>query len=197
MKKNGIILNGVIILRRKYMKKGHSIIEVGLLLCFVVVISLAAITIYNNQKTNLAYLSKPTIPLNLNKTSDADKLKEPICNPAYNKVETAGTNALIKLGISAENYEATMANLSYARLKSFATGGNDDIFTLANKLKDALGVTCDSVNPEKVTAATLSSFTEILNAAVAALNSNDTPQSVKDQANNYIAQVKSMLNYKS
>lgn len=194
MKKNGIILNGIIILRRKYMKKGHSIVEVGLLLCFVVVISLAAITIYNNQKNNLAYLSKPTIPFNLNKTSDPGKLNERICNPAYNKVETAGTNALTLLNMPAEDYEAAIVKLSYDRLKSFATGGDDkNIFTLANSLNDSLHLGLTPITPEKVTAGTLSTFTEILNAAVNAINSGNTDPNL----NAYVTQMKSMLSSQS
>lgn len=189
-KKMVLYLMEVITLRREYMKKGHSIIEVALLLCFIVGISFAAITIYNNQKTDLAYMSKPTVPVNIKTTTGVNALKEPVGNPRYNKIETAGTNALTYLGLTPEAYDAAMAKVTYAQLKSSATGSEDNnIFTLANKLKRDLGLQCADVSPEKVTAKTLSVFSEILNAAVALPDSSP----YKPTANAFIAQVKSLL----
>lgn len=176
------------------MKRAQSLLEIALLLCFVVTISFAVISMFNNQKIKLADMSKSTIPVNL-KTANGDTLKEPIVNSSFNKIETAGTNALEFLNTTANNYETTMAKITFAQLKQFTTGGEDDIFKLANDLNNSLNLGNKPVFPERVTTDTLSIFTKILNAAVAAVESNDSAitQDVKDKANSYITQVKSLL----
>lgn len=180
----------VIILRRKYMKKGHGVLEIALILCFVAAISFAAISIYNNQKNILVFMSKPTVPVNVN-TIDANKAQETVINSPYNKIETAGTNALIRLGMdSPKEFETAMAKVNYGKLQSLATGRDeDDIFKLANALNDALGLGFADVSSEKVTPETLSIFTKILDAAVALPDSS----SFKSTANAYIAQFKLLL----
>lgn len=189
MKGNGIILNGSYNLRRKYMKKGHGISEIALMLCFIAVISFAAISIYNHQKGTLVYMSKPTVSVNLS-TMDTNRAQEKIISP-YDKIETAGTNALTLLGMDdADDYKTAMEGVTYAKLQSLANGTNNDIFTLANELKEVLNLTSiDRVSPGNVTPETLSILTKILNAA--ADLPDDSPY--KNMANSYITQVKSLL----
>lgn len=180
------------------MKKAHSLLEIALLLCVVVAVSFAAVSMFNNQKIKLADMSKSTIPINLN-TADEDTLKKPIVDFSFNKIETAGTNALTFLNMTANDYETAMAKITFAQLKQFATGGKDDIFKLANDLNDSLNLGHRPLFSEKVTTDTLSAFAKILNAAIDAIESDDSAitQDVKDKANNYINQVKSLLSLTS
>lgn len=169
------------------MKKGHGVLEIALMLCFIAAISFAAISVYSHQKNILVFMSKPTVPVNL-KTMDKTKAQENIISP-YNKVETAGTNALTLLGMTSNRYQTAMEGITYAKLQSLATGNDNDIFTLANVLQRRLGLNLQNVSSEKVTPDTLSTLTKILDAAVAL--PDDSPY--KDIANSFITQFKALL----
>ncbi|MDD3437665.1 MAG: hypothetical protein PHC64_10990 [Candidatus Gastranaerophilales bacterium] len=174
------------------MRKAVNIVEIALILCLVVVVSIAAMTMYNNQKLRVANLSTvKTTPVNLKTTKwSSDVLSKKV---PYDKTETAGTNALTYLGVSEAKFNEAMSKLTYAQLKAAVTDKNNDIFTLANDLISKLNLGYDKVSLESVTSSTLSTLTGVLNAAVIAINSDRITTPIKTVAKNYVTQVKSLL----
>lgn len=178
------------------MKKAHSILEVALLLCFVVVISIAVMTVFNNQKSKLVGLSGSKLTnqsVNLKDGSlSADKLNDKV---KYDKVETAGTSALTQLGVSAETFNNALSNVTYAQLQAASSGNkNDNVFDLANLLISKLNLSYNEVDAANVNVETLTTFVGVLNAAADAISSPTTDEETKTIATNYVNQVKSLLN---
>lgn len=176
------------------MKKAHNILEIALLLFFVVAVSFTAFSIYNNQKMQLADLSKSTIKsqsvdlksANLN----ASKLNDTV---PYNKTETAGTNALTYLGKSASELEAALSEVTYADLVAASENNEENIFTLANSLISQLNLKYANVSENDINVNTLSTLVGVFDAAISAVDSSNTEASVKTIADNYIDSFESLL----
>lgn len=178
------------------MKKAHGVLEIALLLCFVVAISFAAMTMFNNQKFKLADMSKSHLnsqSVNLG-TLKPSQLEFTV---NYNKIETAGTNALTYLGMDSNGFKTAMSDVTYAKLKSAATGGDDDLFNITNQLITTLNLNYEKVSAQDVNINTLSTVIGVLNAAANTLASENTTTGVKELANSYITQIRSLLDLKS
>lgn len=176
------------------MKKAHTMVEMALLLCFVVIVSITLMTIFNNQKLKLNNMSKSTLntqSVNVKDTNlSAAKLNDKV---NYDKIETAGTSALTKLGVSSETFNNAVSNVTYAQLRDAAAGDDKDVYDLANLLITQLNLKYDKVSAENVNTETLTTFIGVLNAAAGAALSPTVDDQTKSLANNYIGKVKSLL----
>ena len=158
------------------MRKAQNIVEISLLACLVVVIAIASMSMYNNQKLRLAKDSSVELH-----SVDLTKMKEDAATAGqtlpYHKavaVETAGTNALE--GMSSSAIETAISKLTYEDLAKAMDGGdNTDIAKLGNSLIDSLKLSdCDLISKEGVTPSTLTDLIKILNAAAKSPNIKNT-----------------------
>ena len=190
-----VLFNKSYNLRRKFMKKAQSVLEFALLLCIIVPISFAVFTIYNNQKNKLADMTKSSVKY------QSVNLSSPSLNPAilndvipYSKTETAGSNALTYVGKSASEVESALSSLTYSDLSATVNANDtENIFTLANSLISMLHLKYDRVSENDVNRDTLSILIGVLNASASAVASQNTDESVKAIANNYIDHFHSLL----
>ena len=178
------------------MRKAGNILEVGLLLAFVVIIAVGAMTIYNNRKTSVAGLSKShlssELAVNLNTMSET-KAEETI---PYNGAETVSQSSLncFKVGtkvkaisVTTEQFDSAASSITYSELKNALTpGSNMDLFTLANELNTSLNLGYDSVSAENINSDTLSTLIGIFNSADGISSSNT-------EAKLYSSQVKALI----
>lgn len=154
-------------------KRAQNFIEIALLACVIVVVSISVYSIYNNKKLEVAKMTHSKInqqAVDLN-TASAAKLNEKV---PYNGVETAGSMSLKLLGMSMDEFNSSMANITYQQLKDAMTSSDgQDIASLANSLITQLGLTYPEVTADNVTVDTLSTLTGILNAVSDASHSSD------------------------
>lgn len=154
-------------------KKAQNIIEIALLASVIVVVAISVIAIYNNQKMEMADLSK----VNVNKqtvdlsTASSGKLQE---NAPYKPIETAGamSNLLSSLGMTMDEFNSKMSEITYDDLKK-ATEQENDIVTMANKLIDDLKIDISKIGKDKVDVNTLRSLAEVASKASEQPNNAD------------------------
>lgn len=173
------------------MKKANNILEISLILCFVVTISIVTFTIYNNHNLKLSKLSNiqfSSQSINV-ATASTPTLNK---NVPYNRVETAGTNALTYMGVSSSKFDSAVSQITYGQLKAASADSTNNIFTLANSLITKLNLGYTPVSSEGVNSSTLSTMIGILNAAVSAIGSSSTDDSVKSLAKTYVTQFESL-----
>lgn len=169
------------------MRKAQNIVEISLLACLVVVIAIASMSMYNNQKLRLAKDSSVKLKSVNISTMTTEQSAETV---PYNKsvaVETAGTNAL---GMSSQALEAAISKITYQDLAKAMDGGdNTDIAKLGNSLIESLKLNCSEISKDGVTSNTLTDLISILNAAASSPNSSN-PDSTEYK---YIQRFKDLL----
>lgn len=139
------------------MRKAGNAVEISLILGIVAVVTIGTLLLYNNQSIRLAALSAIHVsPVNLT-TMDAVTAKKTV---PYNRVETAGSNALITLGMTSSEFESALTNnVTYEDLTA-KDSNNKNIIDYA---KD-LGY---NIPTDKITDSTLSDLVKILNKVTA------------------------------
>jgi len=142
-------------------KKAQNLIEIGLLASVIVVITISVFTIYNNQKLNLAKMSKTTFRSVAISNLDANpQLKDktvPSDSTSVKAVETAGA---LSTTISSAQLEKSLSSLTVGDLTSKGEG-NKSLIDLANNLIEAKGGT--AIN--SVDESTVSTLTNLLSTA--------------------------------
>ena len=172
-------------------RKAQNLVEIGLLLCLLVIVSTSVWTIYNHQKTKLAALSKSSI------TTSAVNLNSKNYNPndvvKFNPTETAGSSALTLLtpALTSDQFNAYMSRITYGELKVALDGGDSQkgLADLANELISALGLPYKELSPDNVDMSTLTTLTGVLNTVADPKFSGN-----KDTAGEYVAQLNALLN---
>lgn len=176
------------------MKKANNILEISLLLCFIVVVSVVAFKMYNNQKINLANMSKPTINNQSVGVSSSTQVSQSNGTATYGQIETAGTNALAYIGMSASEFNSAVMTITSSKLSdSVAQNADKNIFTLANSLISQLNLQYAKVSAKEIDSNTISTLVGVLNNAVSTATSNDASVAEKATANDYINQFKSLI----
>lgn len=168
------------------MKKAHSIIEVSLLICFVAVIAITSLAIYNNQNTRLANMTKSNVKsVSLAKMDNA----KPSDKVPYSAAETAGNNALTALKMTSDQFKSGISNVTYEDLQKASASGSSNIFDLTNALISELKLGYAPVSAENVTEETLSTMIGVLNAAAAVPDTSNA----KTTADNFVDEFESLL----
>lgn len=150
-------------------KRAQSMMEITVLVCVVVIISLTVWSIYNGNSLKLVNMSK----INTQQESSVN-LKNPQTFQAsekvpYKAIETAGANALTRISMSEAQYKDALSDVTYGQLAAaFSAGGSDkSLLDLTNSLIEELNLSCPKISEEKVNSTTLETFTIVLNAVCA------------------------------
>lgn len=148
------------------MKKAGNMVEISIILGVVAVVTVGTLLIYRNQDLRLMVLSAINFrPVNLQTMSQDDKVK---LNVPYNRVETAGGNALTNIGWTSADFESAITHVSYGNLDDAfkEKDGVKGIDTYANNLiNDKLLNLMDytPLTATNITSKTLSDLIGILN----------------------------------
>lgn len=145
-------------------RKAQNLIEVALLICVLLVVGFSSLAIYNNQKSNITKLSKITATEG---TNAANKQFNPEEKVKYNAVETAGSNALTNLKLTASQYNLYMSNITAGQLKEALDGTESDpgLAELANQIINDpnSGLDCAPVSSDNISMDTLNTLTAVMN----------------------------------
>lgn len=174
------------------MRKAGNVIEIAMILCVVTIVTIGTLIVYNNQNLRLALLSAIHFkPINLNTMSEGTA-KQTI---PYNKTETAGSNALTKLGMSSADFESAITNITYGDLEDAMEKDSTDnnIATFANELKGPLGLNFEDITATNITGQTLSDLVKVLNGIYNNDLINSTNSAIKAAANGFIERFSSLL----
>ena len=168
-------------------RKAQNLIEVALLICVTLVVGLSTWAIYNNQKTHLATLSKTS---NAGGPVAANQAFNPNDKIKYNAVETAGSNALTSLKMTAAQYNLYMSNITAGTLKAALEGTESDpgLAELANKIIADSGLTCAPISADNISMDTLTTLTSVMNKVSDSKYSGD-----KSVSDSYVAKLKVLL----
>ena len=160
--------------------KAQNFVEVALLAVVVLLAAFYVLGLFNNQKVKLANLSSVHVnsvkSVNLNNMTEGTANKQIASNKS--SVETAGALSLKLLGMSEDDYQSAMSNITYSELKAALsdTSGGENIATLANSLIKQYGLSDTKISADNISSGTLDTLTDVLDNVSSKNDTSTTAQ---------------------
>lgn len=174
------------------MRKAGNLIEMPLILGVITVVAVGTLLVFNNQSLRLAVMSAINFrPVNL-QTMSQDAAKQIV---PYNRVETAGGNALTNIAMTSSDFESAITHTTYGEVKKAldeTDSQGKNIADYANALIDSLGLDYKKLSSGNITSRTLSDLVGILNKVSSTAFAQEHPDQAAN-AKGFVERFKSVL----